>query len=90
MVEKNIEKKLVKAVKERKGLCLKFVSPGMVGVPDRIVLLPKGKIAFVELKATGKKPRPVQVKRIDELKKLGFQCYIIDEERQIGGMLDEI
>ena len=58
--------------KKRKGMALKFVSPGMNGVPDRIVLMPDGKMAFVELKAPGKKPRPLQLKRKRMLERLGF------------------
>jgi hypothetical protein len=54
------------------------------------VLLPLGKIAFVELKAPGKKPRPLQIRRIKQLRKLGFNCYVIDDVEQIGGILYEI
>ncbi len=90
MLEKQIEQKLIKAVKAMGGLALKFISPGMYGVPDRLVLLPKGRIAFVEVKAPGKHMRPLQVKQKSKLESLGFQVYIIDDERQIGGILDEI
>ena len=57
MREKQIEQALVKAVRKRGGIALKFVSPGMAGVPDRLVLFPGGRMAFVEVKAPGKKPR---------------------------------
>ena len=67
-----------------------FVSPGMNGVPDRIVLMPDGKMAFVELKAPGKKPRPLQLKRKRMLEGLGFPVYVVDNIEQIGGILDEI
>ena len=90
MLEKQIEQKLIKAIKSMGGLCLKFVSPGFDGVPDRLVLLPHGKIAFVELKANGKKMRPLQVKRKRQLEELGFLVYCIDNTEQIGGVLDEI
>lgn len=90
MREKNIESKLVKAVKEKGGIAPKFVSPGLDGVPDRLVLLPGGKIAFIELKATGKKLRPLQVRRKRQLEKLGFSVYCIDRADQIGGILDAI
>lgn len=90
MREKEIEQKLVKAVKTVDGLCIKFMSPGMDGVPDRLVLMPEGKLAFIELKATGKKPRPLQIKRMKQLKKLGFLCFVIDDTKLIGGVLDEI
>ena len=60
------------------------------GMADRIVLLPGRKIAFVELKAPGKKPRPLQEKRKRQLEGLGFPVYVIDKAEQIGGVLDEI
>ena len=90
MTEKQIEQKLVSAVKAKDGLAPKFVSPGFDGVPDRIVLLPHGRIAFIELKAKGRKMRPLQVRRKRQLKALGFSVYCIDSPEQIGGILDEI
>ena len=90
MREKEIEQKLVDPVKKHGGICPKFVSPGFSGMPDRIVLLPKGTFAFVELKAPNKKPRPLQVVRHKLLMGLGFRVYVIDEMEQIGGVIDEI
>ncbi len=90
MREKEIEQKLVDTVKKHGGICPKFVSPGFSGMPDRIVLLPKGKFAFVELKAPNKKPRPLQVVRHKLLMGLGFRVYVIDEMEQIRGVIDEI
>lgn len=90
MSEKSTEQKLVKAVKAKGGLAPKFVSPGFDGVPDRIVLLPRGRIAFIELKAKGRKMRPLQVRRKRQLESLGFSVYCIDSPDQIGGILDEI
>jgi hypothetical protein len=90
MLEKIIEMKLKKAVKKAGGMALKFVSPGLDGVPDRLVLLPHGRLCFVELKATGKKMRLLQEKRKRQLEALGFLVYCIDDVEQIGGMLDEI
>ena len=88
--EKKIEKKLVKRIREIGGLALKFVSPGYDGVPDRLILIAYGKIAFVEVKAPGEKPRPLQVSRINKIKSLGFKVYVLDDEKQIGGIIDEI
>lgn len=90
MTEKYIEQKLVKAVKERGGIAPKFVSPGLDGVPDRIVLLPMGRMAFVELKAPGKKMRPLQVRRKALLEALGFLVYCIDGVEQIDEVLKEM
>ena len=90
MQEKYIEQKLVAAVKSMGGMAPKFVSPGIDGMPDRIVLLPMGKIAFVECKATGKKMRPLQNKRKKQLEAFGFLVYCLDDIEQIGGILSEI
>lgn len=90
MRENAIERQLAMAVKKMGGMAVKFVSPGLDGVPDRIVLLPDMKMAFVELKAPGKKLRPLQEKRRWQLEALGFPVYVIDGAEQIGGVLDEI
>ena len=90
MRERSIEQRLVAETKKRGGLALKFVSPGMDGVPDRIVLMPGGKMAFVELKAPGKAPRPLQQRRAGQLVALGFRVFCVDRIEQIGGVLDAI
>ena len=90
MREKQIENKLATEAKKLGGIALKFVSPSFDGMPDRLVLIPDGHIAFVELKAPGKKPRPLQLSRHRLLRSMGFRVYIIDSVEQIGGMLDEI
>ena len=88
--EKSIEKRLVIAIRKRRGLCPKWVSPGLDGVPDRIILLPGGRIAFAELKAPGKPLRPLQRRRKAQLEALGFRVYVIDNQEQIGGVLDAL
>ena len=90
MEEKKIESKLVKAVKQRGGFCLKFVSPSLDGIPDRIVLLPGRRIAFVETKTTGEKMRPLQVRRKRQFEQLGFKVYCLDEANKIEEMLNDI
>ena len=90
MLEKDVEHKLVLAVRMLGGMCLKFVSPGMSGVPDRLVLLPGGKAAFVELKAPCKKPRPLQLCRHDQLRSLGFEVYVVDKPEQVSEVIDAV
>lgn len=90
MREKSIEAKLVDAVKAAGGVCWKFTSPGTSGVPDRIVLLPSGRIGFVEVKASGETPRPLQCLRIRTLRRLGFKAFVLDTPEQIGGIIDAI
>nr|DAL08086.1 MAG TPA: Nuclease [Bacteriophage sp.] len=90
MRESVVERKFTTEVKKRGGLAVKFVSPGFDGVPDRLVLFPRGRVAFVELKAPGKKMRPLQVKRARQLTALGFMVYCVDSPEKIGGVLDEI
>ena len=90
MLEKYIEKKLIKEVNKLGGLALKFLSPGYAGVPDRLILLPYRKLAFIELKAPGKTLRPLQEKRKRQLEELGFLVFCLDSKDEIGGVLGEI
>lgn len=88
--EKEIEEKLRLSVKAHGGIALKFTSLGFDGMPDRLILLPNGKMAFAELKSPGKKPRPLQLARHRLLRRFGFKVYVIDGTEQIGGIIDEI
>ena len=90
MREKETERKLVRAVKRVGGICPKFVSPGMDGMPDRMILLPGGKIGFVEVKAPGRKPRILQVRRHRQLRNLGFPVFILDDPEQILDIILEV
>ncbi len=90
MREKTIENKLVEAVKSMGGIAPKLISPGFDGMPDRIILLPNGKITFVEVKAPGKKPRPIQLARHRLLRRLGFKVYVLDSIHEIDNILSEI
>ena len=90
MRESVVEKKFTMEVKKRGGLAVKFVSPGFNGVPDRLVLFPGGKMAFVELKAPGETMRPLQQLRARQLAALGFRVYTVDCKERIGGILDGI
>lgn len=78
MREKHIEQALTRAVTAAGGKCYKFVSPGTAGVPDRLIILPNGRVAFAECKAPGKRLRPLQQHRADEIKMLGIPVYEVD------------
>ena len=88
MKEKTIEQKIIRAVKSRDGECYKWT--GHAGVPDRIAMLPGGKIGFIEVKAPGERPRPLQLSRHRRIRSLGFKVYVIDRIDQIESVLDEI
>ena len=90
MREKAIELQLARTVKNIGGMCPKFVSPGTDGMPDRMVLLPGCRIGFVEVKAPGKEPRPLQVKRHRQLTALGFPVFVLDDPKQIPGIIEAI
>jgi hypothetical protein len=90
LLESVIEKRLKKEIEKIGGKALKFVSPGMSGVPDRIVLLPQGKIVFVELKAPGKKRRKLQEYRAKKLQTLGFRVECIDSIEGVQEFIDEL
>ena len=88
--EKYIEQKLVEAVRRNGGRALKFVSPGCDGVPDRIILMPGGRIVFAEVKRPGGKMRPLQMRRKLQLESLGFRVYLVDGTEQIEKIMKEV
>lgn len=90
MREKEIENDLINKAKKRGGIALKFTSPGYDGVPDRLVLLPDSKMGFVEVKAPGKKPRALQIARMQMLRSLGFKAYVLDDKKDTEVILNEI
>ena len=77
MLEKEIEKYVRCQVKKLGGLCLKFVSPGNAGVPDRIVMLPGGRVWFVEFKQPGGRVKPLQAWWQNRLRRLGFSAQVV-------------
>lgn len=88
--ENEVEKAFVDAVKKAGGKAVKFTSQTMNGVPDRLVLLPCGKCAFVELKAPGKQMRMLQRKRREQLQALGFPVFCVDRPEQIQPVMDAL
>lgn len=89
-IEKKLEKNLFKTVKDLKGYALKFFCLSFTGMPDRIVLMPGGRIWFVELKDTGKKPTPRQEIVISWLRKLGFMVWVIDSQELLDKFFEAI
>ena len=83
MREKVIEQKLVQAVKKVGGLAIKFTCLGLSGMPDRLVILPESHVAFVQVKAPGLKPRPMQIRRHELLRRLGCKIYVLDDAARI-------
>jgi hypothetical protein len=79
MPEKQIEKRFRLAVKARGGLSLKLTTPGFTGIPDRLNLLPGGRVIFCEFKFGGNKLSVRQEAVIRVLRGLGFACWIVDE-----------
>lgn len=90
MNESFIEKKLREGIKKLKGIAYKFVSPGNSGVPDRIVLLPGGKIIFVELKRLGERPKKHQLAQIRRIRALGFDVRILSGLDDVKEFIHEI
>ncbi len=90
MREKEIEHHLVMETRRAGGMALKFVSPSFSGMPDRLVLLGDGKMGFVEVKAPGQKPRPLQLRRHAMLRRLGYQIFVLDALEDIPAVLKAI
>jgi len=89
MREARIENRLVRKIEKRGGMAPKWSSPGMRGVPDRIVILPN-RIIFVELKAPGKVPRPLQEKRAKMLRDMGHEVRCIDSVEDVDRFVEEV
>lgn len=87
MRERVIEEYLRNRVKAEGGRAYKFVSPGNTGVPDRIVLMPEGRIVFVELKAPGKKPTALQKLQHKRIQDLGFKVLVIDSKEKVDKLI---
>lgn len=83
MLERDLEKKMTRSVREAGGLALKWTAPGTSGVPDRIVFLPGGRVVFVELKRPGQTLRPLQVRMHEKLTELGADVRVVDSEADI-------
>ena len=90
MNEKLLEKKLRVNIEMLGGKAIKFLSTYWAGAPDRIVLLPGGKIYWVELKSTGEKLRDLQETRKKQLEKLGFKVFTIDCQQNLDLFLQEV
>jgi len=86
--EKVIEEYLRDEVKAIGGRAYKFVSPGNIGVPDRLIALPGGIVAFVELKAPGKKSTPIQEMQQKRLLQLGFYVKIVDSKAKVDKLIE--
>ena len=92
MREKDIERILVKGMRDKGGIAIKL-SGGLAGMPDRLLLFPGGRAVFVETKAPGKKPRMLQKIRHERLRSIGFPVLVCDskeEARAIIGGCDEV
>lgn len=89
MNEQHIEQKLKAAIEENGGICWKLVSPGTSGVPDRICLM-NSRIVFVEVKAPGKRARPIQQRRMNQLRAQGFTVLVVDSVDDIQEVLDAL
>lgn len=90
MTEKEIEKYLVGCIKEIGGRAYKWVSPGNDGVPDRIVVMPEGKVVFVELKKPGGKPTLLQSSQHRRLRELGCDVRVIDSYIGVEALQEEL
>ena len=89
MIESQVERYLHSKVTAYYGMCLKFVSPGTAGIPDRIVIH-RGRILFVELKRPGEKPRPLQKVRARQMRAAGAMVYCISSTYQVDKLMREL
>lgn len=87
--EKLVERKLVHEMKMKGGMCIKLLCNHLLGLPDRLCLFPGGKLAFVELKTTGQKPKKIQIFMHEKLRKLGYNVEVIDTVEGIYKFIEQ-
>lgn len=90
MLEREIENYLNENIKKLGGRAYKFVSPGNRGVPDRMILLPGGRIIFVELKTKDRSPTKLQRVQIKRMRDLGADVRVIRGIDAAKDFLDEL
>lgn len=88
--EKAIEQHLRRRMADLGLPCLKYSNPGESGYPDRLVCLPGGRVLWVELKSSGKRPTRMQLLRHDELRRLGHTVLVADSRTAVDGLADKI
>lgn len=88
--EKLVERKLVELVKINNGMCIKLLCDQLIGLPDRLCLFPNHKMAFVETKTTGQKPRRIQAYMHKKLRALGFRVEVIDSIEGVEQFINNI
>ena len=88
--EAKIEAYLTREIKKIGGKAYKFSSPGKRSVPDRLCVLPKGEVVFVEVKALGKEPTSAQYRELDALRSLGHWATWVSTKRQVRDLIQKI
>lgn len=88
--ERDIEKWLRQKIRQMGGEAMKFTSPGNDGVPDRIAILPGGRVWFIELKVAGEKPKAIQEWQIERLRKLGCNVAVIAGMAEARSWIQEV
>ena len=90
MIERDIERYFKAQLEKRGAIVWKFVSPGQTGVPDRVVLLPGGRVVFAEMKAPGQKPRPLQRAVFARMARAGHPVWVIDSKEAVQKFMEEV
>lgn len=90
MLERDVEAYLVAQVKTLGGMAVKHTSPARRSVPDRLVLLPLGRVVFIELKRPGGKPTEAQLREHDRLRALGMDVRVIDTKEGVSAFIEEM
>ncbi|SDJ76520.1 VRR-NUC domain-containing protein [Salimicrobium halophilum] len=90
MRERDVEKHLKTNIEKRNGWCVKFESPGLSGVPDRICMLPGGRLYFVEVKRPGQKLRKLQEKRKKQFENLGQHVYAVSSKEEVDEFMRRV
>lgn len=88
MRERSVEHAFNAEIKKNGGISIKLVPLHLAGLPDRLALLPGGRLFFAEIKAPGKRPRAIQTRIMSKIKNLGFEVYVLDSLEAIKKVIE--
>ena len=88
MLERDIERRVCEYARFRDLLVYKFTSPARAAVPDRVFILPNGRVFFIEFKRPGAKPTPAQAREHERLLKQNVPVFVIDDVNMGKTLID--
>ena len=88
--EKILEAELRERCKALGWMCIKLTSQYQRGLPDRLILMPGGRVCFAEIKTTGKKPTALQRLTHERFRALGYRVEVVDTTESLDNLIVDL